>query len=371
MSRVEETNDVFDCAGTFVGYYTPRAFKKRVFDFLPPESQARYRKIVAEAKRTGNKEDLEYVQRGLTDELKLRYNTEMFNERAQFVEIDFLMLCMSEARDESDPSVVRDESLMWAHYAEKGKGLRIELELDEPFSQNFFRVNYADEVPTCDLANSPSVNNRAHKKLVCEFLDKRAMTKSRAWSYEHEVRLVRIGKDPRVKHKGKLAYLELDPRIVKRVDFGPHCFKDEHAFLREVDRLKESGYGHVEFRLARMDPKTYGFRYVTEETIRRSAAFARLIYWKGMMNGIGPFIYWLKSRPKFSAGGQVSRTIEDIIAEIPKGQFWYFLDILRDALRWNASLLSRVTLHWAFERLPISEYDKYCLSEALMLNLPK
>lgn len=102
-------------------------------------------------------------------------------------------------------SETNDNLLMWAHYADSFKGICVEYSTEElPFSK-IDPVYYSDEVAKLDpvrLLSPESVDE----------VRRQYLTKSCAWKYEREWRIVVL--------EGKQAW-HVKPGIVKAIYFGP------------------------------------------------------------------------------------------------------------------------------------------------------
>jgi hypothetical protein len=109
-----------------------------------------------------------------------------------------------------------DSILMWSHYTNSHKGLVIELDLtqDLDFFLSPIRVKYEETyVPTNYFM--------AQKESVTKIIS----TKSRCWSYEKEVRIMKINQTGKIK---------INPKAIKRVIFG--C-KAEPDFVSRIKNL--------------------------------------------------------------------------------------------------------------------------------------
>ncbi len=127
-------------------------------------------------------------------------------------------------------SLVRDDILMWAHYADKHKGLC--LEFDGSANYVFFGeaqpVHYRDYVPL-PLDEEP-----------VKQMERVILTKAKHWKYEQEYRIVRPGEAYR--------FVEYPQELLTGVIFG--CMMPDH--LRQfVKPWTAEGNCHVAFFEAR------------------------------------------------------------------------------------------------------------------------
>ena len=148
-----------------------------------------------------------------------------FKRRRVIIDEELRALCFSD----SAKMDMLDEILLWSHYADKHKGVRIGFEfpaLDNPAVQISEMVYQKNRVEV-------DFSFEAQAELVEYALFKSAITKSSAWEYEHEVRLfVKTEScEPREIKKSDSIVLEhflvFDPACVKTVDFGALCSSQE------------------------------------------------------------------------------------------------------------------------------------------------
>ncbi len=138
-----------------------------------------------------------------------------------------------------DPNKIKegDDILLWSHYGDKHKGVRMFLETDDIKIQstNLFRVDYSLE-RACVNITDPSAN--VFNKNVEDAYRTTFKTKNESWRYEQEVRwLINIGECSQ--DKG-FSYIPLPHRAIRRVDFG--CKFDN---CREISILKHPAFKHV------------------------------------------------------------------------------------------------------------------------------
>lgn len=95
-----------------------------------------------------------------------------------------------------------DSRLMWAHYADEGKGFCIEYEVDWGKQQPDFRyvpVQYISEAPQLCITEAMFTPH--------QFLYRVLATKHADWAYEQEIRLVCL--------TGKGQNVKIDPKFVR------------------------------------------------------------------------------------------------------------------------------------------------------------
>lgn len=120
---------------------------------------------------------------------------------------------------DADLLVDDGDILLWSHYAQKHKGVRIEFNFDPIKTKSVFSLHeviYSDRQVSVDYS-SLLMGNPFPFDEVCR-------TKSKAWSYEVEVRIISsivsgLNTDGSVVE----AYVSFDPSWVTGVDFGIKC----------------------------------------------------------------------------------------------------------------------------------------------------
>ncbi len=286
LSAPCEFNDPFDCAGAIVGTISDRYFE----NFVKPTVD-----------KDGFLEDLQEEENfGLCERGTMRQHVEQFkefykraliqrylNKRSDFNKV-VRILCLSNAGNGSDRHR-SDDALLWSHYAEAGRGLRIGLDIDDAELPSPVVVRYTNQMPSMNLKELKvcidSEPYDGHPQV--EFLDRCLRTKSKPWFYEREVRLAFPVMDKRIESQSGKCFVKLKPRLFWRIDFGHKTFRDDAEFLSVVEKLRVRGYGHVEFRLAALDQRRYGYRYRTVDEVgkaemKRLEKEARRARWKQM-----------------------------------------------------------------------------------------
>jgi len=115
-------------------------------------------------------------------------------------------------------SLVKNQPLMWAHYADAHAGVMIEFE--EPKSDiNFcgLRVKYVDTRPLVDPTAFLAGDAEIRKAIL---------TKSSDWAYEEEVRMVEYRVNPGPRH--------FDPIYLKSITFGLKTSDDDRKFITDA-----------------------------------------------------------------------------------------------------------------------------------------
>ena len=142
-------------------------------------------------------------------------------------------------------SAVPDQSVLWSHYADRHRGMVLELEVpDDP--KRTVRINYTDERPHIEAAR---IGDTAYIK---EQLDRACRQKSTGWTYEQEYRVYVLLAE--CEARGGFYYSALQPGALKRVIIGCRSTCD----LPYVERaLSSAGYSDTIAVRASMQNESY------------------------------------------------------------------------------------------------------------------
>lgn len=154
-----------------------------------------------------------------------------------------------------DPNKIKNEGddiLLWSHYGDKHKGIRIHFETDDIkiLSTNLFPVSYTFNRATIDITDPGLVTNRAEEayKTILR-------TKNKSWEYEQEVRWI-INLDE-CKQEDDRSYIPLDPKALRRIDFGCRCESEKIVLLLKDD----CAYQHVKLYKALVHEHRFSLQY--------------------------------------------------------------------------------------------------------------
>lgn len=87
--------------------------------------------------------------------------------------------------------------LMWSHYTDNHYGVCLEWDFDvEKYKGAFFEVQYSDEINVIDKVER---TNSGHLHLNINTNGKFMNTKFKEWSYEEEIRMIRVEENPELK----------------------------------------------------------------------------------------------------------------------------------------------------------------------------
>tara|TARA_E500000318_G_scaffold33562_1_gene33124 strand:+ start:2180 stop:2980 length:801 start_codon:yes stop_codon:yes gene_type:complete len=224
FSRVSDFNDPFDCKFRSSFEATERekaSYSKRLarqYDGHLPRALRRQKESVYRKSLAGNVQSLAHeLERKWLD---IRNN---------------LGICSF--------SKVRDEILMWSHYADSHKGICIEF-IDDPTDKFMARAQ-----PVIYSKDYPVINRLKDSNDEC--LKKALLTKSDRWSYEEEYRAIYNPEDQVTKGFGIKIFPEC---VMTGVIFGCNA---EDATIEKVKSFCVQGGLSLKFYQASIDRSSY------------------------------------------------------------------------------------------------------------------
>ncbi len=120
----------------------------------------------------------------------------------------------------------RNEILMWSHYADNHKGVCLEWEINEKEKKDsLFEINYNNEIIAL---NEIELTQTGHLSLNVETNGKFLNQKFTMWSYEEEIRFIRIEKD--LTQTGSYANF---PGKLSAIYFGKNSNEDDITLVKK------------------------------------------------------------------------------------------------------------------------------------------
>ena len=160
-----------------------------------------------------------------------------------------------------------NELLMWSHYADFGRGVRLELELDE-MQFHLKDVVYRIDRPKLELEQVKSFSSSIDETLF-SFINSCLLSKPLCWQYEHEKRLVEktdfhhfCYQTPadELKHESEQdLLLKITGESLKEVVVGPKIM-NVGKVQDEIKQVRENGFNAVSFKRAIFDQESYGYK---------------------------------------------------------------------------------------------------------------
>ena len=166
-----------------------------------------------------------------------------------------MILCFVEASKLSEET----DLLMWSHYTDSAKGVRITFDIPEDGGAYALeRVCYSKKIPLYDLSRVQHYNNRDDFVSVYR---QWIITKGMAWKYENEVRLILHTPDMdahRVVVNG-VEYFQMPHTWIKEVTFASEVELKVACYW--VEQMKESTPNTIRWLKAFKKEYEYGLDY--------------------------------------------------------------------------------------------------------------
>jgi hypothetical protein len=241
LPYISEVNDPLECLPFFYCPDDKAAIEKRYLSVLNRRNlpiSANYRRKLDELFEAGE------IQKTLAESsLKTQKNLNRKN---------CLLSVSKTARD----------TVMWAHYADKHKGVVIGIDFDKFFPKNgikMYRVDYSEQRPEMNV-----LDNDEEEDVSVKYM-KTLLTKSVEWRYEREFRVIFLDTYLMALEQQGLArlkelngkktwYLRLNPESIKEIIFG--LYTEESLKLAIGKLIKQSELQHIKLYQAE-ESKTY------------------------------------------------------------------------------------------------------------------
>ena len=255
VARISSFNDPFECMYRASGVMT-RAKAKQYLrarldsrEFLEGLMRSQPHLVSVKAARRFQKANLDKYASDLIanyDSIKEAPP----EEREAVMDHAFRVVCFSSS--EAQPL---DEILLWSHYADKHRGVRIGFEFPAELTRAFriSPITYQDVRVAVDLTND------SEEKSVKAALLQSTKTKSRAWAYEKEYRLMTVLNFCVVERDAKgnaIELLSFEREWVRRIDFGARCDRQTRNDILEIVRKDypqaecfQAGYHRTDYAL--------------------------------------------------------------------------------------------------------------------------
>ena len=127
-------------------------------------------------------------------------------------------------------SLILNDSLLWAHYANQHRGLCLTYDFPESFLNNpdeilgVAPVGYEDNSMTKWFIDNTPTEETDFKEFTLEIVKKVLTIKSHAWGYEKEVRIIRMESGP----------FDIEKRYLKQVCFGLDTTESDIDLIRKL-----------------------------------------------------------------------------------------------------------------------------------------
>lgn len=156
-----------------------------------------------------------------------------------------ICFCMPDNIDDGD------DILLWSHYADGHKGVKIYFETKDIKIQstNLFPVTYSVNRPRIDISDPKNDNAENVYKAILK-------TKNKSWHYEQEVRWI-ISKLECLNIDGNL-FIPVSPEAIRRIDMGCRCNKIDRIFS---ELKKNESYKHIKLYKTSVHEYKYSLDY--------------------------------------------------------------------------------------------------------------
>ena len=270
LSSISYFNDPFDGYGVSIGsmtdeacWYFVKRFRnelQRLFIEACSDANSQPSKTLIEA---SNEEYVYILQETFKNPKQSYFTTEAIREWVCGQQ--FQLMCMSSVEN-YNPSY---DILMWSHYADACKGIRLEIEIsNEDLLPGFSlrKMRYSPKRPSLDLSKVRTWDNA--DSAYMQYLDNCICTKSDVWQYESEVRFVaeienckaNIAKQHDSRGNFDYACVTFPSNVIKKVFFG--CSADRNAVMDLCKDLKcKNKFSNVSFFQMELDLKDYNVMY--------------------------------------------------------------------------------------------------------------
>ena len=250
LARPQDFNDPYDCLGVCIGKFKVEALAKHFMDSRCDI----YRQTLLFAKM--NKLTVAEAAMRLASQNVDRHSSKMAETVRRRLLMDGLMylLCFSSCPE--DDSAHR---LMWAHYANKCRGVRLGFHFNEgrAFKHYLNVVKYSSERAVLDLSLLNDVEEDIEYRILFENL---ITTKSIDWAYEREYRLMIADThaESSIDAQGNiLRFWRFNPDDLEFVDLGLDFDEKE---IREVLSIVAKQYPNAKVRRLNLSPSTFAFQ---------------------------------------------------------------------------------------------------------------
>lgn len=253
VARPYEFNDPYDCLGICVGRYPISTLVRHFMD----EKASVYNTTLKTAKKCNISIEraAEALAKMNADKLSAGV-AKKIQDRKHMEDIMFL-LCFSSC-SEGDSG----HSLMWSHYANKCKGVRLGFDFGgEEFPYYLNSVKYSCERASLNLS---LIHEIAVDPEYTRFNEENLLTKSIDWSYEREYRMMIDDKHseegPDKDEMGRpFRFWRYKPEYLQTVDLGFGIDDNEKELILSI--IKEK-YPCVKVRRLCMSERGYSFNLV-------------------------------------------------------------------------------------------------------------
>lgn len=255
LSTTSDFNDVFDGRGSCINKLKNELIKEHITRVLATNIQDATQSVFDEiAKRLDIVDNVNTYSQGFRD---------AFVERR--ISDEWRVACFAKPKD------MNADALMWSHYANHWKGVRLGFRLlydlhreidfrmmTTPYVLDY--VRYTDERPVLDLSKVTSLEGDA---VMTAYGHRTMVTKSTAWSYESEWRLLVDAPIAPVRYidNKPISFWRFHPQLLRSIDMGPAMSERDRDALVAFVTQASSCYRHVDINQVVLSESSYTFEY--------------------------------------------------------------------------------------------------------------
>lgn len=186
----------------------------------------------------------------------------------------------------ADDTSVPINTLMWAHYANSHKGILLCYEIPDILENDCDRLSFFEKVTYSDSFRNLSKDNLGESQIATDLLPM-VSTKSKAWSYEQEVRLIHFSRQ----EESRYPEIRIKKSYLKKIFFGTCTSWFDKERIEQISRH----YPDLELYDIMGDPENLlalkSFPHKTKGTNIFDYAFGRAVqskpdYWPRMVETI-------------------------------------------------------------------------------------
>ena len=174
-------------------------------------------KIIEEIK--SNKDYFEYLKPRIVRAIQKTHQ----NVLSQFIKDanePIKHICLVDSDKEIKPN---SDILMWSHYTNNHKGLRLLLEFDIDLIEsphNIYNIEYTEDQPSSDFSQIVYREHIQTRNELNTLLKRITSTKSTAWKYENETRISLDNSKCIFDNRKQIYLIKFPLEKIKRIDFG-------------------------------------------------------------------------------------------------------------------------------------------------------
>jgi hypothetical protein len=258
VSSPSEANDPFEFLPASEKSLTKQDIKRR----FRTDEKKNYEAMKATG-RIKNKKQYDSVFRGIKSKIIDNLQREFSDENI----LEFI----KKMRTKMDESVrfvsfsseycsEQDQILLWSHYARSHRGIKLYFDVHNFLSASNLAPNSIQEVKYSARRPEIDFSQNLDSSYSQEQIRKTFVTKSIAWKYESEYRLILLPSiciEVEIENQKKISMISFPPSSLVRIDLGLYCDEKQKIF----QELNANHFKHVELYQAKLSDNMYKLEY--------------------------------------------------------------------------------------------------------------